>query len=273
MNESSNANSQRGRPCRETGLPRTSPLLLSWFRWYGRRYLARHFHTLRISRSGAAPPDAGPLIVFLNHASWWDPLVCLALGQRFFPERESYAAMDAEALEKYRFFRRLGFFPVRRGPHAGRDFLRVAPRVLEQPGAILWLTPQARFADARERPVQLKPGVGILMKQMPSVAAVPLAIEYSFWEERKPEALVRFGKAIHASSAPGLSSAGWTAALSSALERTQTALASEVISRRPEDFQCVLRKSSGVTPLFDAWTRLRFFLSGMKPLAAIHGTK
>ena len=94
-------------------------------------------------------------MVYLNHPSWWDPLVCLVLAHRCFPGRAAFAPMDAAQLERYRFFRKLGAFGVERGTrHGAAAFLRIGTKVLARPGAMLWLTPQARFADARERPLR-----------------------------------------------------------------------------------------------------------------------
>ena len=59
-------------------LPAISPLLLRWFTWYCRGYVRRHFHSLRISINGLPPDATGyPVVLYTNHASWWDPLVGL----------------------------------------------------------------------------------------------------------------------------------------------------------------------------------------------------
>ena len=55
-----------------------SPLLVSLFGGYSERHLARHFNALRLSK--AQRPDLAaargkPLIIYLNHPSWWDPLI------------------------------------------------------------------------------------------------------------------------------------------------------------------------------------------------------
>ena len=66
----------------ETRLPARSPRLFRLFRWYGKRYVARHFHAVRISRSGPVPDlPRRPTIVVLNHPSWWDPLICVILSE------------------------------------------------------------------------------------------------------------------------------------------------------------------------------------------------
>lgn len=241
-------------------VPRVSPVLLRWFAWYTARYLARHFNHLRLSRSSAALPQSGPLIVYLNHPSWWDPLVCLLLARKFFPGRKCFAPIDAESLARYRFFKKLGFFEVRRGPRAGADFLFAAVPALETEDSVLWITPQGRFADVRDQ-LQLRPGLGELMSRLPNVVAVPLAIEYAFWNERKPEVLVRFGNPIHAASAPKLTPEGWTTSLTASLERLQAGLAREVIARDEQSFESILRSNAGVAPTYDVWTKLRGLFS------------
>lgn len=91
-------------------LPRISPLVLRWFTWYSRRYFRRHFHCLRISRAGLPPRTAGrPLVLYSNHASWWDPLVCLLLKDMLFSGYTAFAPMDAHMLERYRFSAGLDF--------------------------------------------------------------------------------------------------------------------------------------------------------------------
>ena len=72
--------------------PTISPVLRRWFAWYASRYVARHFSAVRIA--GGEPPmlAAGrPAVVFLNHPSWWDPLIAAVLAMTFYPERSHYA--------------------------------------------------------------------------------------------------------------------------------------------------------------------------------------
>src|SRR4051794_37838764 len=145
-------------------LPRISPLLLGWFTWYCRGYLGRHFHSLRISRAGLPPETRDiPLVIYTNHASWWDPLVGLVLKEAFFTERALYAPIDAGMLARYRMFAKLGFFGVEQHSRRGAvQFLRASEVILQSPRNILAVTPQGRFVDVRERPVRFQPGLGHL---------------------------------------------------------------------------------------------------------------
>ncbi len=255
-------------------LPASSLFWTQQFARYAERYLKKHFHTLRISIAGQPPRLNGlPLIVYGNHASWWDPLVGLVLAKHFFPGRRLYAPIDAAMLERYRFFKRLGFFGVEAHHRRGAaQFLRTSRAVLAQADAMLWLTPQGRFADPRSRPLQFKPGIGHLAMHLENAVFLPLAVEYTFWEERTPEILVRFGKPILARKGRTLwDSDEWTRQFEHNLEESLDALALESQARNPAAFQPLLHGRSGVGGVYDWWRSLRSRWRG-ESFSREHGT-
>lgn len=250
-----------------THLPSVTPWLLRAFSAYSGWYVARHIHSIRISRTCSIPNVGGlPLVIYVNHAAWWDPLVCLALQNAFFGKRQAYAPIDSQALQKYRFFSKLGFFPVDQHSRLGASqFIRTAEAVLSQPDSILWLTPQGRFADVRERPVRFKPGLGHLPPRIPRAAFVPLALEYTHWEERKPEVLCRFGPIEIAGGTTYLGAMkdlDWTRHFEQQLQSTQDSLAVEAQNRVAGSFDVVMRSSSGVGFFYDTCQALRAAVSG-----------
>ena len=64
--------------------------------------------------SPASPtvPDELPLVIYANHPSWWDAALVPVLLTRLFPSRRSFAPIDAVALRRYGFMRRLGLFGI-----------------------------------------------------------------------------------------------------------------------------------------------------------------
>ena len=242
--------------------------------------MARHFHALRVA--GTPPITDAPLVVYLNHPGWWDPLICLLLARHYFPDRRHYAPIEAAQLERYRVFRKLGFFPVEKHSRRGAaQFLRGAEAALAQPRAVLWVTAQGRFADVRERPVGLEPGVAHLARRVPGAMFVPLALEYPFWSERCPEALARWGESIAGDALVGRASPrgeGLTPVrgdarttiedaeqlLETRLGETQDALAASAVRRDPADFEMLLRGNAGVGGFYDAWRRWRARWRGEK---------
>ena len=182
-----------------------------------------------------------------------------------FEPREQYAAIDATAIEKYGFFRRLGFFGVETHSLRGAAaFLRTATALLRDSNRVLWLTAQGRFVDVRTRPLDLRAGVGHLAARLDRGFVVPLAIEYSFWTESTPEALVRWGTPLDISHTPTASGREWTARIEAALTETLDQLNAETMSRDPGRFKVLLGGRTGVGGCYDAWRRMKAWLRGQR---------
>lgn len=238
---------------------------LFWaFGWYLRWYFYRRFHAVRLSRSGLPAGGAGrPLIIYSNHPSWWDPALYILLCIKLFPGRPGYGPMDSAALGKYGVFERMGVFGIEPGtPRGAARFMSTSLRVLSDPHSILWITAEGDFADPRQRPVQLRPGIAHLARRVPDAIILPLAIEYSFWNESKPEALARFGTPIE--TGRDRTVAEWTQYLEAELTRTMDALTAESMARDSRLFQPVLRGVAGVGGIYDLYRRFRATAAGQR---------
>jgi hypothetical protein len=179
------------------------------------------------------------------------------------PGRGHYAPIESVALARYRFFERLGFFGVEPGTIRGaRTFLQTSLAIAAQPRAMLWITAQGRFADPRERPVTLRGGVGHLVRRLDRGCVLPMALEYPFWNERGPEALVRFGRPIPIGTGHDRSAEEWTTRIARELEAAQDALAVEARHRDPAAFDVLLAGGAGVGGVYDLWRRFRAALRG-----------
>jgi len=72
---------------------------------------------------------------------------------------------DSPQLERYRFFKRLGYFGVTPDtPRRARLFLRTASHIVQQLDSMLWITPQGAFADPPLRPIRFQTGLGHLAR-------------------------------------------------------------------------------------------------------------
>ncbi len=240
------------------------PGVVALFRLYLRWYFWRKFHAVRLSRTGVAQVAAGrPLVIYCNHPSWWDPALFLLALPRVAPGRRGFGPMDAVELRRYALFRRMGLFGIEpASSQGGLHFLRVALAGLRRPGTCLCITAEGAFTDPRQRPVRLRAGVAHLARLCPEAVFLPLALEYSFWNESKPEALLRFGAPVR--PAQGDSVAAWQNALEEGLTRTMDVLAAESATRNPTAFTQLFGGSAGVGGIYDLWRRLRAALGGQK---------
>ncbi len=241
--------------------PRISPLFLTFFRRIVRGYFRRHFRAVRISNPQfLAQQTAGPVIVYANHSSWWDPMVSVLLAHRLLPRRNHYAPMDAAALERYGILKRIGIFGV--DLHSVRGaarFLRTSLDLLARDG-VLWITPQGRFADSRERPLAFKPGLAALAARSPNgCTLVPLAIEYPFWNERLPETLLHFGKPVRITDQ---TTEETDRLLQSALLDAMQALERKSIARDPAAFELLQSGRVGTGGFFQIGQRLKALVTG-----------
>lgn len=248
-----------------TEQPKISQLLVRWFTWYSRRFIRRHFHSLRVSSSNRQlTSENRPIVIYTNHASWWDPLVGLVVIKTYFNDRSLYAPIDALMLSKYRMFSHMGFFGVEKDSRKGAvDFLTVSSNVLQTSRPILAVTAQGRFADVRERPVNIKRGLAHLSLRVPNAAYIPACIEYVFWEEKLPEILVHFGNTVELGNGSADLETNLTA-LEHGLEKAQNELAELSQNREAEAFTTVISGRSGLGGVYDYWRSLRSAMRGQR---------
>jgi hypothetical protein len=93
---------------------------------------------------------------------------------------------------------------------------------------------------------------------------LPVALEYTFWTERTPEALVRIAEPLRIAEYPDRNGKQWTELIESALTRNLDALSAEAMRRDPTAFTELLTGKTGVGGMYDAWRRLKAWVRGKK---------
>lgn len=234
--------------------PTVARVTLTLFHWYARWYMYWRLHAIRVNTSNPPGLEGLPIVVCMNHPSWWDPLVAMTLALRLFPERRHYAPIDSRSLTKYGFFERIGFFGIEPGTAKGAAaFLRKASGILSNSQSMLWVTAQGAFTDVRQRPVRLRSGLGHLASRASGFALLPVAFEYVHWNERLPEALIRFGEPIIVAGQERRPADEWTATFAQALERTQDELARASMAREEAAFELLANGRDGVGGIYGGW--------------------
>ena len=187
-------------------------------------------------------------------------MVSFLLAAEAMPEREHYAPMDAAALARYGILKRLGVFGVEmKSARGAAQFLRKSLAILRT-GGVLWVTPQGRFADVRERPLAFKPGLAALAVRVEGGCTVlPLAIEYTFWDERLPEVLLHFGEPVRVE---GGELQAVNDCLNAALEATMDALKTKAMTRNSAEFAVLQAGQVGTGGFYQAGQRVLARLRG-----------
>jgi len=270
--------------------PPTSAWIQKGFHRFLRRYLKRHFFFIGLHRDGYNPEIATsddrpgePTIVYANHPAWWDPLIAHYVNDVLFNPRQFYAPIDAEALQQYRVFEKLGFYGIDlRSTSGAAAFLKTSMAILNAPETTLWITPEGRFCDPRDATAPLMPGLAHLCTKMSGLRdaggnsrggrVIPMALEYLFWEERLPVCISRFGNPFRPAEHPSWDKTTWNTNLNERLRQTQRELASSAIARDPAAFESLMIGKVGAGMLYDTMRRLKSWMKWEK-FRAEHGER
>jgi 1-acyl-sn-glycerol-3-phosphate acyltransferase len=255
--------SRAGKPARDPVTLR-SERHLDFFNLAFTRFTQKHKRAVRVAKWGMPEvPRGAPAVIFANHPSWWDGVAFMLLYRRLLKDRPLFTPMAEWALDKYSFMRRLGVFGIETGSSRGTvAFLRTAQHVLQDPSHILWINAPGRFADPRERPIPIAPGLTRLPEMAPGAHFVPLALDYPFWGERKAEMLVAFGRPIPAAEFLAIDRDARAAHFASALGATADRLTEDAISRDPERFTTLVQGREGMGGVYQLWRRMRAAMRG-----------
>ncbi len=255
-----------------SGLPTNTLWFTRFFARYAEKLVRKNFHSVRI----LGAPDLSqfnnrPLVIYGNHPSWWDPMIGLVVWRRLLADRIPYTPIEAAMLRKYGFFKWLGFYGVEKKSISGaRQFLRTSEALLDQPNTLLFITPQGRFADVRDTNVAFESGLSHLAARAVDVTFLPLAVEFTYWEEKRPEVLLRFGQPVNSNQAARAKDINHQ--LQDALQVASNRLAVASINRESDAFENLLQGNEGTNPVYDGWRRLKARLKG-QTFTAAHGTK
>ena len=238
-----------------------SSVFMGFFDLYVTRYLRRRFHRVYLSSHPDAcdTPRHRPTIFALSHASWWDVLVGYYLARQVV-NVESYAPMDEAQLVRYRILARLGVYSIDRGSLNGaREFLRYTAGLLAR-GRAVWMTPQGEIAPHWRRPVRFQEGIAHLIRRVPGVAVVPVAVAYEFREEPRPDVLVRLGPP----RIPGGDLRDVSRILEADLQRELDVVGHALAACDVSQFTVLLDGATSASHPYDAVRRLRAAITGRR---------
>lgn len=230
-----------------------SPFLAHWIGRALRHRVKKSFSRIRVSGTFPSLQPGQGIILYANHPSWWDPAVFSLIQQHFMAERPGFGPIDAQAVRKYPLLQKAGFLPLDgSSPRSIRQLL-ISSSVIIDAGGAFWVTAQGEFTDARSRPVILQPGLAHIVRRSPQALVVPVALDYTFGTENRPDIAIRFGSPMRdrAQSTQALS-----ADLAWALEETCDDLSRQIITKHDDAFKTLLEGSTGMGGFYGPIQRL-----------------
>ena len=249
------------------------PWLINGFRHYTQHYLQRSFHAIHLLGEPAVFRDDGstPLVVCLNHSSWWDVLVPFYLERLLFGW-DIYGVMDARQLDRYRIFAHMGMIGVDRTSLAGtREFLATCQTLLKGQRRALWLTPQGEMISNYRRPLTFQPGLGHVAVRLERFYLIYVTLHYEFWNERLPEAFVSISPArLVTVETDVLNPRQFVRQAEQTMQIQLDTLLAAAECRDPAEFRPLLRGTAGVSFVYDLFRSLQARCRG-EQLAQEHG--
>lgn len=229
------------------------------YRCFARWSLWRYFNCVWLQSHGPLPhPRNGPLIIYLNHSSWWDGYLMYVIHRIVLRGQfDAHLLMEEKQLRRYRFFRWSGAFSINRDDPEDSQRAQAYAAALLRGGRrprLLFIFPQGRIVPNDLRPLITYPGIARIAAQVGNVVLCPVALRYELLGRQFAEAFIRIGPWHRLRNPDDIEDT--LADITRRLTEACDALRDDVLHMRFERFRPLLRGRRGIDETFDALLRL-----------------
>jgi 1-acyl-sn-glycerol-3-phosphate acyltransferase len=142
--------------------------------------------------------DKCPTIIFAPHCNWWDGIVLYNIAHRICHKE---IRLMVEELNRFPLLRRGGAYSVnKKSAQSAMKALKYSVDLLEDLRNILFIFPQGIIRPPHFRPIEFQTGLTYIaqnaVKKYGKINLIPIAIDYCFFRDNRPEVVVDFGKCI-----------------------------------------------------------------------------
>lgn len=139
-----------------------------------------------------------PTILFAPHCNWWDGIVLYNTTHRIFHKE---IRLMVEELNRFPLLRRGGAYSVnKKSPQSAMKALKYSVDVVGDLRNMLCIFPQGIIRPPHFRPIEFQTGLAYIaenaLKKYGKVNLIPMAVDYTFFRDNRPEVIVEFGKRI-----------------------------------------------------------------------------
>lgn len=213
------------------------------FSVYNRNLIKRRFHSLRVENlNNLKQKDKSvPLVIYLNHSSWWDGLILYQLGK--ITSLDQFVMMEEKQLKNLQLFRKLGAFSVvRESPRDAVKSINYAVELLkEKTDRVLWIFPQGEIKPNDLRPLDFFHGISRIIQKLENCRILPVAFRYEFLNEFKPEIFVKVGEVQEFQALKDFDSKETTKNLEIKLTKLLDDLRNDIAAQNTESYENIVK--------------------------------
>jgi len=165
------------------------------------RMLNHRFYAVRVKNRDAVERRkwSYPTIVFAPHANWWDGIIGYTIMRTCYTGLKT--RMMIEEMNRFPLFAKIGAFPVnKKSAQEAMKSLKFIVEDLNEPNMCFWIFPEGIIKPPNHRPIELQTGLAYVAQKVAQnfggVNLFPLALNYTFLREDRPEVLVEIGEPI-----------------------------------------------------------------------------
>ena len=142
-----------------------------------------------------------PTILFAPHSNWWDGIVFYNITHRIFHKE---IRLMVEELNRFPLLRRGGAYSVnKKSPQSAMKALQYSVDVMSDLRNMLCIFPQGIIRPPHYRPIVFQAGLAYIaqnaVKRYGKINLIPVAFDYCFFRDNRPEVIIEFGKRIELS--------------------------------------------------------------------------
>lgn len=165
--------------------------------------LQNRFFAFRYKNAENVMEKDVPTILFAPHCNWWDGIVLYNITHRLFHKE---IRLMVEELNRFPLLQHGGAYSVnKKSPQSAMKALQYSVDVVGDLKNMLCIFPQGIIRPPHFRPLEFQTGLAYIaqnaVKKYGKVNLVPLAIDYCFLRDNRPEVLVEFGQRIELNNA------------------------------------------------------------------------
>jgi 1-acyl-sn-glycerol-3-phosphate acyltransferase len=159
-------------------------ILYPFFKWYAGFIIKRHFGTVRII--GDLHKTDLPVLIIVNHISWWDGFWIGYLNQKVL-HRKVHFMMLEEQLRKYWFFNYIGGFSVNKQSKSVIESLQYASELLSDSKNMVFVFPQGEIQSLHQQNIQFDKGLERILKHKENTVQIMFVANLvDYFSDRKP---------------------------------------------------------------------------------------